>query len=169
MHWNRAGTKLVSASADKTVGVYDASKGVRTKKYAGHSAVVNSCHVSRVGDPLALSGSDDNMAMLWDMRSRRSVQQFESEFAILAVSFSDNDEVIFTAGIDNVVRAWDRRREGVVFTLEGHTDSVTGMSLSPDGASLLTNSMDMSLICWDVRPFVTGSRLLKKFEGHQVK
>ena len=100
--------------------------------------------------------------------SRRSVQQFESEYAILAVSFSGNDEVVFTSGIDNVVRAWDRRRESVVYTLEGHTDTVTGMSLSPDGESLLTNSMDRSLICWDVRNFVTTSRLSKQFEGHQV-
>jgi Prp8 binding protein len=150
------------------VGVYDANRGVRTKKYAGHGAVVNSCHVSRAGDPLAVSGSDDNMAMVWDLRARRSVQQFESEYAILAVSFSGNDEVVFTSGIDNVVRAWDRRRESVVYTLEGHTDTVTGMSLSPDGESLLTNSMDRSLICWDVRNFVTTSRLSKQFEGHQV-
>jgi WD40 repeat protein len=41
------------------------------------------------------------------------------------------------------------------------------MSLSPDGASLLTNSMDKSLITWDVRPFVTGSRYSKTLVGGQ--
>ena len=43
-------------------------------------------------------------------------------------------------------------------------DTITGMSLSPDGATLLTNSMDKSLISWDVRPFVTDSRFSKQFE-----
>ena len=42
------------------------------------------------------------------------------------------------------------------------------MSLSPDGASLLTNSMDKSLICWDVRAFVNGNRFSKAFIGAQV-
>ena len=32
-------------------------------------------------------------------------------------------------------------------------DSVTGLALSPDGGLLLSNSMDSSLRCWDVRPF----------------
>jgi Prp8 binding protein len=38
---------------------------------------------------------------------------------------------------------------------------------SPDGTTLLTNSMDMTLIAWDVRPFVTGNRFSKQFEGAQ--
>merc|ERR1712070_377297 len=59
----------------------------------------------------------------------------------------------------------DRRSEGVVFTLEGHTEMVTSLCLNPEGTSLLSNSMDKSLISWDVRPFVTGSRFEKQFQG----
>ena len=59
--------------------------------------------------------------MVWDLRMRSSVQKFESSYAITAVSFSADEELVFTAGIDNVVKAWDRRREAIVFTLEGHT------------------------------------------------
>jgi len=123
--------------------------------------------MSRGTSPLAVSGSDDGKAMVWDFRQRSAVQTFEAPFAVTAVSFSEDDELVFTAGIDNIVRAWDRRRESVAFTLEGHEDTVTGMSLSPDGASLLTNSMDKTLISWDVRPFVTGTRFSKQFHGAQ--
>lgn len=165
--FNRSGSKIVSASADKTVGVFDTSTGKRNKKYTGHTGVVNSVGISRNEAPLAVSGSDDALAMVWDLRMRSAVQQFEAPFAVTAVSISADDELVFTAGIDNVVRAWDRRNESVVFTLEGHQDSVTGMSLSPDGASLLTNSMDKTMISWDVRPFVTGRRFSKQFEGAQ--
>jgi len=49
------------------------------------------------------------------------VQSVESGFAVTAVCFSADDELIFTGGIDNVVKAWDRRTEAVVFTLKGHT------------------------------------------------
>lgn len=40
--------------------------------------------------------------------------------------------------------------------LEGHSDTVTGLSVSPDGNRLVSNSMDCSLRIWNVRPFVAG-------------
>ena len=49
-------------------------------------------------------------------------------------------------------------QEDVVYTLSGHTDTVTYLALSPDGTHLLSNSMDSTLRAWDVRPFVAGSR-----------
>ncbi|CAN0548341.1 unnamed protein product, partial [Ectocarpus sp. 12 AP-2014] len=36
---------------------------------------------------------------------------------------------------------------------------------SPDGNHLLSNSMDNSVIMWDVRPFVNQNRLEKTFHG----
>ena len=51
--------------------------------------------------------------------------------------------------------------------MKGHSDTVTGMSLSPDGSYLLSNSMDNSLRIWDVRPFAPSERCLKILTGHQ--
>lgn len=44
-----------------------------------------------------------------------------------------------------MVRVWDLRRQEELMVLAGHSDSVTGMRLSPDGTHLLTNSMDNTL------------------------
>ena len=49
--------------------------------------------------------------------------------------------------------------------LIGHTDTITGLALSNDGNYLLSNSMDQTIRCWDVRPFVQGSRCIKTFSG----
>lgn len=65
------------------------------------------------------------------------------------------------------MQAWDLRKEQVSLTLAGHTDSVTGMSLSPDGNHLLTNAMDNTLRIWDVRPYAPANRCFKVFTGHQ--
>lgn len=66
---------------------------------------------------------------------------------ILSVAFSDGGDQIYTGGIENVVNVWDLRREDVSMSLAGHSDSITGMRLSPDGNHLLTNSMDNTLRC----------------------
>lgn len=52
-------------------------------------------------------------------------------------------------------------------TLEGHTDIVTGLSVSPDGNRLLSNSMDSSLRIWNVRPFVAGDTHDHHHHHHQ--
>ena len=44
----------------------------------------------------------------------------------------------------------------MIFIFQGHTDTVTGMQLSPDGAHVLTNAMDNTLRVW--------VRLLAKLE-----
>mmetsp|Transcript_2312 Transcript_2312/g.7727 ORF Transcript_2312/g.7727 Transcript_2312/m.7727 type:complete len:133 (-) Transcript_2312:163-561(-) len=42
-----------------------------------------------------------------------------------------------------------------------------GIALSPDGQRLLSNAMDNTLRCWDVRPFCEGDRCEKLFLGAQ--
>jgi Prp8 binding protein len=44
-----------------------------------------------------------------------------------------------------------------LYSLIGHRDSVTGLRLSPDGSFLLSNAMDSTVRCWDVRPFVAAA------------
>ena len=52
----------------------------------------------------------------------------------------------------------------------GHTDTITGISLSDDGSYLLSNSIDQTIRCWDVRPYFSSAnntRCVKIFQGHQ--
>lgn len=66
-----------------------------------------------------------------------------------------------------MVRVWDLRRDDEpVMTLAGHSDSITGMRVSPDGSHLLTNAMDNTLRVWDMRPYAPANRCSKVFTGH---
>lgn len=58
------------------------------------------------------------------------------------------------------------RKNALLHRLPGHTDTVTGLELSPDGCYLLSNAMDNSLRIWDVRPYAPTDRCLKVFSGH---
>ncbi|OON18374.1 WD domain, G-beta repeat protein, partial [Opisthorchis viverrini] len=83
-------------------------------------------------------------------------------YTVLAVTFSDTAEIIFSGGIDNVVKGWDLRKLDASMLLTGHTDTVTGLSVSPDGSYLLSNAMDNTLRMWDVRPFAPAERCSKR-------
>lgn len=70
------------------------------------------------------------------------------------------------AGTDGVVRQWELRRCVAINSFAGHRDAVTGLSLSPDGNTLLSFGMDNAVRAWDVRPFTTAAdRCVKVFTG----
>lgn len=171
VHWSEDMHSLYSCSADKSVAVWDAQTGKRVKKLNGHTAIVNSMHRNRRGDPLLVSGGDDGSTKLWDLRTRKCVHSFDHQYQILACTFDDTCEKIFAGSLDDTVRVWDVRQrcEEELYVLEGHTDSITGIDLSPDGEKLITNSMDQSVRIWDVRPFIPQgqSRCIGVVSGHQ--
>ena len=37
---------------------------------------------------------------------------------------------------------WDLRKNGLLYKMAGHTDSITGLRLSPDGSYVVSNCMD---------------------------
>uniref|UniRef100_A0A7S1B0Q9 Uncharacterized protein n=1 Tax=Noctiluca scintillans TaxID=2966 RepID=A0A7S1B0Q9_NOCSC len=167
IHWNYDGTQIYTCSADKSLCVWDPESGKRLKKLNGHTAIVNSMQCTRRGSPFLVSGGDDGTTKLWDLRVRRCVYTFEHQYQILAVSFDDQSERIFSGSLDNTILIYDmRKREAEPEVLEGHTDSITGIDVSENGNFLASNSMDNSVRIWDIRPFAPGrNRFMRSLKG----
>jgi Prp8 binding protein len=166
--WSSDNECLLSASADKTIALWDAQTGERLKKFVGHLAVVNSCALTNRGIRLLASGSDDSSIKLWDARVKRCSHTIPSNFPVTSVCFSLDNMRLFSAGIDNDIKVWDLRKNEIILRLEGHDDTVTGIQLSHDGSYLLSNSMDNTVRIWDVKPFVQqANRNIKQFNGVQ--
>ncbi|KAL9548054.1 hypothetical protein MBANPS3_005867 [Mucor bainieri] len=165
IHWSRDSNQIFSCSADKTVGIFDVKAGTRTRRWRGHTGIVNSCQVARRGAELVVSGSDDCTVKIWDSRTKEAVNTFENDYQVTSVCFSDAGDMIYSAGLDNDIKVWDVRKNQLAYTMKGHMDTVSGMALSPDGNNLLTNSMDNTVRIWDIKPFAAADRCLKIFEG----
>lgn len=65
---------------------------------------------------------------------------------------------MYSGGLDNDVSVWELRKGTVGLKLHGHSNTITGLKVSPDGHHLLTNSMDNTLRVWDMRPFAPANR-----------
>jgi Prp8 binding protein len=165
LHFSADGEQLYTCSADKSCAVWAVEMGKRLKKLNGHTAIVNSAAPSRKGPPLLVSGGDDGTVKMWDLRARRCVHTFEHSYQILSVSFDGTGERIFAGTLDDGIMVFDLKEREHVLTLEGHTDSITGIDVSHDGNFLLSNSMDNSVRLWDIRPFCAGHRQLYQFKG----
>jgi Prp8 binding protein len=142
------------------------------KKYK-HSSIVNSCSITKRGTELISTASDDGYLKIYDLRQKNPIKNLHTGLPVLATSFNMDGTICFSAGIENNIKAWDLRKEQVCFELNGHLDSITGLSLSPDGTQLLSYSMDNTCILnshlfivrsWDIKPF-SNQRALKTFQG----
>lgn len=165
--WSLDSAKMYSCSADKTVAVWDLIEGKRIKKYKDHEGIVNSVQAPKRGEQMFVTTSDDWTVRLFDERIKQAASTVKLTYQATTATFSDTNDYIFYGGIDNQIKAWNLKSdESNEFNLLGHTDTITGVSLSHNGKFLLSNSMDKSVKMWDISPFVVGgNRWLKSFYG----
>ena len=165
-------TTIATGSADKTIMVWDATTGQRQRKLTEHTSIVNAIDSSSSssGTTTLISVSDDKACLVWDIRTKRPVQRLEQAYPALAVAVAGTDHQVFVSGIDPKIYCWDMRRsEHAVYSMKGHTDTVTSLALHPETTHVLSNSMDRTLRTWDIRPFVGGKskkRHTHTFTGH---
>eukprot|EP00008_Paramoeba_atlantica_P005783 CAMPEP_0201477790 /NCGR_PEP_ID=MMETSP0151_2-20130828/2753_1 /ASSEMBLY_ACC=CAM_ASM_000257 /TAXON_ID=200890 /ORGANISM="Paramoeba atlantica, Strain 621/1 / CCAP 1560/9" /LENGTH=345 /DNA_ID=CAMNT_0047858629 /DNA_START=60 /DNA_END=1097 /DNA_ORIENTATION=- len=167
VHWSPDSQTVYSCSADSSGMIWDVESGERVKKLTGHASIVNSICPARRGPPLLVTGSDDCTAKVWDERVKGPTSTLKTKYQLTSVSFSDGADQVFLAGIDPAVACYDLRKPDLpLYGMEGHTDTVTSISLSPNGHELLSNGMDNSVRIWDVRPF-SSNRATKSISGVQ--
>jgi len=165
VHWSRDSRSIFSASADFLVASWDVESGTRTRRFGGHEDVVNCMDVSRRGEEVLVSGSDDGCIGLWDSRQKQAIDFIETDFPITAIALSEAGNELYSGSIDNDIKVWDIRKKTVAYSLLGHTDTITSLRISPDAQSLLSFSLDSTARTWDIRPFAPQERLVRTFDG----
>lgn len=168
--WSQHSDKLVSASSDRDLILWDIHERCRLRTFRGHTGIANSCSSTRKGPEIFASAGDDGSVRLWDQRSKESIFVIETDFPILSVEFSLDGLSMYSSGIDPAINVWDLRLHGLRERWEGHGNTVTGLRMNNQGSFLLSNSMDNVLRAWDVRPYLDNpsTRESKIFKGHSV-
>jgi WD40 repeat protein len=143
------GTTLASASADRTVKLWDIETGAERHTLKGHTGAVTHVVLSADGKTLA-SASDDNTVKLWDTETgaeRHTLKGHSS--TVWRVVLSADGKILVSASTDNTVKLWDTETGAERHTLKGHTDSVWRVVLSADGKTLASASTDNTVKLWD--------------------
>ncbi|KAK1717146.1 WD repeat domain-containing protein [Colletotrichum lupini] len=165
LQWSRDSKIVFSASADMHLASWDLENGTRIRRYIGHEEIVNTVDLSKRGEDMLVSGSDDGSIGLWDPRSKNAADYIQTEFPITAIAMSEAGNEVYTGGIDNDIKVWDLRKKSVVYSMLGHQDTITSLRVSPDSQSLLSYAMDSTVRTWDIRPFAPTDRAIRTFDG----
>lgn len=154
--WSARGTRIVSASYDKTVRIWEANSGVNILTYQGHWDRVLSAAWSPDGNLVASAGNDGTI-QIWDPMNANLVLTYrEHVHPVLALSWSPDGKRIASSCEDKTVRVWDTITGQTLYLHNGHGGRVLTLGWSPDGKYIASAGEDKLVHIWSTQREKTG-------------
>ena len=138
------------------------------RRFAGHSDEVTGVAFSPDGS-LALTGSLDKSAKLWDTKTGNVVHVLDSSqiTGVTSVAYSPMGDQALLGLADGRLIVWDVVGGGIAHDFagptQGMTQSITALAYSPDGQRALVGDAAGGLRLWDVS---TG-KIVQSLSGHK--
>lgn len=164
VRFNVDGTYCLTAGADKSVKLWNPTRNLLLKTYAGHGQDVLDCHSSCDNSQLVSAGADRNI-LLWDVTTGQTVRRWRGHAAAAtAVRFCETGSCAVSGGQDNAVHVWDTRARTLkpIQELRHATDTITSVRVYE--YEIVTASVDGRVRLYDIR----AGRLLSDFLGAAV-
>jgi len=157
--------RVLTASDDGTVILWDASSGAVLMNFFGHGgAAVNDAEFSP-DEKYVLTGGDDRTARLWDATNGLLIRTFSGHtYPVRSVAFSRDGQRIVTGSDFGAAKIWNIGGGPEIHTFSGHTSPVVSVAFSPDGSQVMTTG-DKTIKIWSA---ADGS-LLRRISGHTDK
>jgi WD40 repeat protein len=134
------GSRIVTASDDKTARIWDAATAKEIAVLRGHEGSVNSAAFSPDGSRI-VTASNDKTARIWDAAAAKEIAVLHGhEGSVNSAAFSRDGSRIVTASNDKTARIWDSATGKQIAVLRGHDFGVRSAAFSPDGSRIVTAS-----------------------------
>lgn len=144
------GRRVVSASGDNTLIVWDLASGKAEQVLKGHNSYVTSVVVTPDGRRV-ISGSLDTTVRVWDLVDGQEVFVLRGHTAqIEALSVTPDSKHAISASDDGTLKVWDLLSGVLCCTLSGHSAGVTDVEVTRDGRYAVSASEDSTLSVWDL-------------------
>src|SRR6185369_1940267 len=158
------GKKILSASTDESVRVWEVGSGSEVAKL-DHKKKVWSVVTLRT-DARALTGGWDGIR-LWDLATGVCLKaiEFGTDDAdnIFGTAVDPAGARVLSGHRDGRVRLWNLETGQCLLTLKGHSDIVKSVQITSDGRFGVSSSDDKTVKVWDLK---VGS-CVGTLEGHQ--
>jgi WD40 repeat protein len=158
------GTKIVSASQDHSIKLWDAQTGQELRTVVGHKNRVPSSRLAPDVSPITccgfspdsrffISGAEDGILITWNVETGAIVHSFpEQKSTVSSCCFSPDGMMIVSGYEDGTLILWDAKTAKLLAIFSVHTSRVSQCVFSPAGNEILiAGSNDCTLKILDVR------------------
>jgi WD40 repeat protein/GTPase SAR1 family protein len=162
--WTPDGRKLISASRDDKLKVWDAVTGRRIHILTGHK---NSVHaVAAMPDGRrAVSASDDGTLKVWDLDSGFALRTLRGHSKeVTAVAVAPNGLHVVSASKDQTLKLWNVGTGRALRTLGRHNEWIWGVAFTPDSRFVVSGDWSGVVKVWDLDTCVE----ILTFQTHRV-
>jgi uncharacterized protein (TIGR03067 family) len=152
--WSGDGSRIATASADKTIRIWDAAASRLLGMLTGHKGEVVSIAVDRTGGHV-VSASWDNTVRLWDANTNAEMQRLDA--AALGVAISDEGRWVACV-VGSQVRLWDTAGGAELTAIGNHGGAADGVAITGNGDRMASVGEAGSVTVWDpLKPNVAVS------------
>ncbi|MBT5708030.1 MAG: hypothetical protein HOI66_17085, partial [Verrucomicrobia bacterium] len=165
VQFSKDGSKLLTASQDKTARIWDSFTGEQLQIFQGHDGVLSWAEFSPdgakiltvssdntayqpflnpIGQPVYADGGPrygDQSVRVWSIKdgSTQAILKGHTN-QLTSAHFSPDGKHIVSSSHDRTAKIWDLKTQKIIHTLNGHEASVLSTIFSPDGRSVITTS-----------------------------
>jgi serine/threonine protein kinase len=167
LSWSPDGTRIVSASHEKTVHIWNAMTGSTINIYNDQSNVIDLVAWSPDGTRIAMVGADAHI-QVWDFVTNRLIASYRGHLGntVNAIAWSPGQFFLASAASDGRVHVWDAMTGRLITIYQGHAGSVNMLAWFPDEASpapgrdyrIVSGGDDRSVQIWDA---FTGTNITR--------
>ncbi|HLY53919.1 MAG TPA: TIR domain-containing protein [Stellaceae bacterium] len=156
------GTRVVTASFDRTARIWDAATGREMTVLRGHEGWLFTALYSPDGTHI-VTASQDKTARIWDAATGREVMTLRGHDGwVDFAAYSPDGTRIVTASGDRTIRIWEAATGREIAVLRGHEARVSSAVFSPDGTRIVSASEDQTVRIWDA----ASGREINVLRGH---
>src|SRR5262249_40527570 len=156
------GSRIVTASKDKTARIWDAASAKEIAVLRGHDNRVWSAAFSSDGSRI-VTASDDKTARIWDVATAKEIAVLRGhDNTVNSAAFSPDGSRIVTASYDETARIWEAASGKEMASLRGHDSVVWSAAFSRDGARFGRASLDKTARIWDA----ASAKEIAALRGH---
>jgi WD40 repeat protein len=156
------GQTLASASADKTIKIWNFATGQAIRTLTGHSSFVNYLEISPDGQTL-VSASADKTIKVWNLATGQVIYTFTGHSNYVNyLAISPDGQTLVSASADKTIKIWNLGTGQLIHTLMGHSKYIDYFAISSDWQTIATGSADQTIAIWNL---ATGQKL-RTLTGH---
>ena len=102
-------------------------------------------------DGKTLAGASGNKILLWDIETRKQLNNFDGVMDIETLAFSPDGTTLASGGANGLIQVWNLvpTPENQT-TFSGHQGSVHVLMFAPDGQTLASGSGDGTILLWNI-------------------
>lgn len=144
------GKRVISASGDRTLKVWDVETGQVLRTFDGHSEWINAVAVTADGQ-LAISGSQDGVLKVWNTETGQVLHTIKGHSEpVRAVAVTGDGKIAISGSDDTMLKVWDLPSGQVLNSFVGHEFGVSAVAVPMRGRFLISGGIDRKVKRWDL-------------------